>query len=318
VSKEKISRILLLWFYFFTVNKKRLIENVVWEYSVSQTIRYIAIFTASLIVPYYFRLLLKRVRGMRRAKINQIQSNVEGEHLILGRRFYLPAEIPLHAVSEMYEDVFGHPSWNGHCYEDLSCAISPDSIVIDIGASEGFFVQLALIRNAGKVIAFEPVPNMYVSLLKTFLSEIAEGTVVIENFAVGEGLGEEKLYIDRNYLGSTFCESNLNEKRGSIPCNIMSIDKYYGNHPDLWSCDFIKIDAEGWEEKILVGAQSTIRKYKPKLSIAIYHNPEQAKNCANILKDFGIPYQMHLRGLSFSSHNGRVVLTPQILKAVPS
>lgn len=37
---------------------------------------------------------------------------------------------------------------------------------------------------------------------------------------------------------------------------------------------FIKMDVEGAEEKALIGAKQTIRKYKPKLAVSLYHKPE--------------------------------------------
>ena len=37
--------------------------------------------------------------------------------------------------------------------------------------------------------------------------------------------------------------------------------------------DFIKIDAEGFEENILLGAARTMKKYKPILSFSAYHKP---------------------------------------------
>ena len=48
----------------------------------------------------------------------------------------------------------------------------------------------------------------------------------------------------------------------------ISIDELLGGK----RASYIKMDIEGAELQALLGAEQTIRKYKPKLAISVYHN----------------------------------------------
>ena len=51
--------------------------------------------------------------------------------------------------------------------------------------------------------------------------------------------------------------------------------------------DFIKMDIEGAEQAALKGSLNTIKKFKPILAVAIYHNDDDFYNIPKILIDLG-------------------------------
>ncbi|SOB98387.1 FkbM family methyltransferase [Pseudobutyrivibrio ruminis] len=58
---------------------------------------------------------------------------------------------------------------------------------------------------------------------------------------------------------------------------------------------FIKMDIEGSEYKALVGAEKTIKKYKPRMAISIYHKPEDIVMLPYIISQYNPDYKFALR-----------------------
>lgn len=64
---------------------------------------------------------------------------------------------------------------------------------------------------------------------------------------------------------------------------------------DITPPTFIKIDIEGMEEKFLEGAQKTLETYRPKIAIAVYHNPFQLRNIVNVVENIMPRSKFYLR-----------------------
>ena len=55
--------------------------------------------------------------------------------------------------------------------------------------------------------------------------------------------------------------------------------------------DFIKADIEGAERDLLAGAENTIKRFKPKISIRTYHLPDDPEVLYNIIKKYVPEYK---------------------------
>jgi FkbM family methyltransferase len=76
-----------------------------------------------------------------------------------------------------------------------------------------------------------------------------------------------------------------------------------GNVPHV---DLIKMDIEGSELSALRGAEATIRRWRPKLAISLYHRPEDFFSIPFWIESLGIGYQLFLD--HYSIHHEETVL----------
>ena len=60
-------------------------------------------------------------------------------------------------------------------------------------------------------------------------------------------------------------------------------------------CTFLKTDVESYEYKMLLGAEQTIKKYKPRLAICIYHNATDFYSIPLLVKEFRPDYKLMIR-----------------------
>ncbi len=138
---------------------------------------------------------------------------------------------------------------------DILGCISEGDTVVDAGAWIGGYTvpMCELVGNEGMVYAFEPNKEAWECLYAN-ISKFVK--VLCYNVALGDkeqgvGLHSEKGKQDSGYV------VNGSEVR------MMPLDDY------KLSPDFIKIDVEGCELKVLKGATRTIKKYRPKMIIEI-------------------------------------------------
>lgn len=140
-------------------------------------------------------------------------------------------------------------------------------LVIDVGAHYGFYTLYAsqLVGDKGTILAFEPHPHNYERLLTNMEVNKIKNAKAFST-ALGDFDGQTKLYITPHSDGhSTFfrTENYLNVKTRKMDTVVAKLG--------LEKVDLIKIDAEGDEMTVLKGAIETIKKYKPKITMGVYH-----------------------------------------------
>ncbi|HYG34973.1 MAG TPA: FkbM family methyltransferase, partial [Clostridia bacterium] len=92
----------------------------------------------------------------------------------------------------------------------------------------------------------------------------------------------------------------------------VSLDDYCAAHQlVLTSRDLIKIDAEGSDFDVLLGAERVIRAGSPQIAVTTYHKPNDAFEIVDWLKRIQPAYRMRLKG--FSSWTAKP--TPVLLQA---
>lgn len=152
-------------------------------------------------------------------------------------------------------------------------------LAIDIGANIGFWSK-PMSKKFKKIIAFEPIPQVYKCLEKN-----VDTNVEIKKFALGNINGFIEMTYDEYNTGNSFV-SNIN---GDI--EIKRLDDLH-----LPKFDLIKIDCERYELEILKGAKNTLLKYKPVIvceqhkdtnfAAGNYLQQIGAKQICNVRKDY--------------------------------
>jgi FkbM family methyltransferase len=90
---------------------------------------------------------------------------------------------------------------------------------------------------------------------------------------------------------------------GAMPTTTIDEAAARSNAPHI---DFIKMDVEGSELSALRGAESTIRSWRPKLAISLYHRPEDFFSIPAWIDSLGIGYRLFLD--HYSIHHEETVL----------
>lgn len=127
-------------------------------------------------------------------------------------------------------------------------------VCLDIGSNVGLW-SCELVDHFQQVIAFEPVNEFR----ECFKKNVKKNNYTLHPVA----LGKFESMIEMNIVHGNTGHSHVNTNsigRGTIP--LKTLDSF-----DLQNIDMIKIDVEGFEEDILIGAEKTIRTNKPILVI---------------------------------------------------
>jgi len=146
--------------------------------------------------------------------------------------------------------------------------LSKGDVFIDIGAHIGKYSFLAAkkVGTNGKVIAVEPNPIAF-KALKSGIKENRLTNVIPLNIAVSNNNAIVQFYLSRWSVGSSMkvSEGSYN----TIFVKSMTLDTLV-SILKLNRVDFIKIDVEGAELEVLMGAINTLINYKPRLIIEVW------------------------------------------------
>ena len=139
----------------------------------------------------------------------------------------------------------------------------PD-VVLDIGANTGQYVQLLRDNGfEGNIISFEPLPGAYKQLLKNSAKD--KHWDIAPRMAIGDFNGETDIYVSDNSVSSSILRI-LPQHENAEPASryiktgktkICTLDSLIGNIiPSCYKNLFIKIDVQGFEDKVLSGIRN--------------------------------------------------------------
>jgi FkbM family methyltransferase len=170
-------------------------------------------------------------------------------------------------------------------------AIQPGDVIIDGGACWGDTALYFAYKTGerGKVFSFEFVPeNIEVFQRNLSLNPHLSPTIEIVNNALSD-VSQNQMYFSYKGPGTRLTDNDQN----TTPVFTVSIDDFVEQHA-LDRVDFIKMDIEGSELSALRGAEKTLRKFKPKLAICLYHRLDDFITIPEYLNQLGLSYVFYI------------------------
>ena len=214
--------------------------------------------------------------------------NLEGDYIELGNaKFINPLTARWHqnlnVFGQLSDIVFPHlfSDWNlldeGPYDPDGILELTEGCTVLDCGANLGTFSAYAASKGC-KCYAFEPTPELQPVLHK--YAELYPGIIPVES-AVSNKNGTTALYLSSYSCGANSLLTRVHSTK-SIMVPTITIDEFVKSN-QIEKVDFIKADIEGAERLMLEGAQETLLKHAPKLSLCTYHLPDDKKVLAELI-----------------------------------
>ena len=234
--------------------------------------------------------LARRWKAPAIRKVAEAEAGI-GVYEIDGVQFCWPADATPDSLPYIFAEVFERPFANPHAYEWGACRIRGGDHVVDAGACEGFFSICALGRGAGHVSAVEPVPELVRALERTFARSGRERVTVIDGL-LGRVSGEAYLAPDVADL----CMAQKGEASSGRAVEEHALDDLV-EAGRVSRVDFLKADVEGAELDVVAGAVESIRRFRPRVSLAVYHTPSQAREVREYCEGTFERYRWRYRGL---------------------
>lgn len=180
--------------------------------------------------------------------------------------------------------------------EWLKSFLKPGMICYDLGANIGFYTLLSayLTFPNGKVISLEPVNKTFERLKANIdINDKISNCVSCYKIAASNSAGELEIFTaskDLHAWNSLVAPQNKDEFTKEI-IKTISLDSLFENE-NLPVPNFIKIDVEGWEENVLIGAKQILTKFSPTLLIEftkenLLRADTSYQKLINILSDYG-------------------------------
>ncbi|MBS1745660.1 MAG: FkbM family methyltransferase [Bacteroidetes bacterium] len=166
-------------------------------------------------------------------------------------------------------------------------------IVIDAGGCWGdtalYFAER--VGESGKVYSFEFIPdNLSIFKKNCDLNPGLKPRIKTISKPLWNESGK-KVFYNNNGPASIVTFNDFDDADGET--ETITIDDFISAN-NIQRIDFIKMDIEGSELYALAGAKETIRKYKPKLAISIYHSWDDFVNIPQWIIDLNLGYKIYL------------------------
>jgi FkbM family methyltransferase len=183
-------------------------------------------------------------------------------------------------------------------------AAEAGDFVVDAG---GCWVDSALyfadrVGAEGRVFCFEFLPaNLAIMARNLDLNPELRQRIEVVDRALWDQTGEKVAYADQG-PGTALTPGGSS---GGATAETITIDDFVAEH-EVERIDLIKMDIEGAELAALRGAEKTLRRFRPKLAIAVYHNWDDFITIPPYLNGLGLGYEFYLD--HFTIHEEETVL----------
>jgi len=172
---------------------------------------------------------------------------------------------------------------------------SPDQTLVDIGANVGMYTIWAVITAGVRVFSFEPESKNYAILTENIRLNNLQGAVTAFCIAISDRMELGELFlssINKGGSGHTFGQSTGHMLQPTASpfrqgCVSFTLDELVANG-SIPCPDFIKIDVDGIEHKVIQGLMKTLENETVKsILIELNTHLEEHRNVIGKLTDLG-------------------------------
>lgn len=185
--------------------------------------------------------------------------------------------------------------------------VNEREVFIDCGAYDGDSIieYLENRKNVfGKIIAFEPDENNFRKLRRNLAAEwkrrgLSEDKLCLYPYGVDKKSNISYVIksashegMDTKLVDAPFDNEKYDEMTNSSTTTVrsVSIDEFVSE-----PFHFLKADIESYEYRLLLGAENSIKKYRPKLVICIYHSALDFFQIPTLIKKIVPNYHLAIR-----------------------
>lgn len=189
---------------------------------------------------------------------------------------------PLEGIKLVVSQHVSHAHISGSYELETQLAIdrlvAPGFICYDLGASVGY-LSLLMARKAEHVYSFEPAPHAIAEFRRHIAANGFQNITIVEK-AVSDCERMVEFGLTDNAYGSRIVDS---EVASSLKVTTTTLEAFVASHRPP---DFIKIDVENEEGRVLEGARSILRESQPLICCEL-HSVEAAEAVQGILHEYG-------------------------------
>lgn len=150
------------------------------------------------------------------------------------RVFHIPFPYGIYELLEVYRD---------QCYRHIKAS----GTVVDVGAFIGDTAVYFASQGAKRVVAFEPVRQLYQYAIGNVRLNHLDNTVEVHNCAVGTKKGEAKFFYDPHWPG----ESSFDYRGFEAQIQNVVVTSLADVIRDVGNVELLKLDCEGAEHQLL-------------------------------------------------------------------
>ncbi len=165
------------------------------------------------------------------------------------------------------------------------------------------------VGDEGKVYSFEFIPgNIEIFNKNLSMNAKLQNRVILVPNPVTNKSNDIVNYKDKGPASRVSPDTFVGQ---TGTCKTVSIDEFVKSN-DIKKVDFIKMDIESAEMMALEGAIETIKKFKPKLAIAIYHSFDEFVKIPNWILNLDVGYEIFIDHFSIHSEETICFAKPKV------
>jgi len=161
--------------------------------------------------------------------------------------------------------------WEEHNHEIIDKYVKKDFICVEVGSHLGS-LSLKLSKSCKYLYCFEPLKESF-ELLKLNLKNNNCNNVYLYNLALSNENKKSNIdFISTNnpggaglFYNSKIVNSDIISVSDNYPVELITLDSL-----NIEKIDYLKIDVEGYEENVILGAYETIKRCNPFIIMEIY------------------------------------------------